>query len=118
MIKDSFAVQEAGARMLLLEAIPPELTNFISSALSIPVYSIGAGIPCDGQLTICADMLGMFQAFTPKFVKKYADVGKVITDAMTEYISDIKSLSFPEDKHVYHIKDSIEDFENLFNEFK
>lgn len=118
VIKDSFAVQEAGARMLLLEAIPPELTNFISSTLSIPVYSIGAGIPCDGQLTICADMLGMFQAFTPKFVKKYAEVGKVITDAMREYISDIKALKFPEDKHVYHIKDSIEDFENLFNEFK
>lgn len=118
LIKDALAIEEAGAGALLLEAVPPELTEFISKKLTIPVYSIGAGLPCDGQLIICGDMLGMFQAFTPKFVKKYANVAEVITNAFKEYVEDVKNERFPEDKHVYHIKDSIEDFEKLFAEFK
>jgi 3-methyl-2-oxobutanoate hydroxymethyltransferase len=118
MIEDALAVQEAGARMILLEAMPPELTAFITELLDIPVYSIGAGEPCDGQLIICGDMLGMFQAFTPKFVKKYANVAEVMTNAMKEYVADVKSSKFPEDKHVYHAQDSIEDFEKLFDEYR
>ncbi len=118
LIKDAIAIQEAGARALLVEAIPPELTEYISNKLEIPVYSIGAGLPCDGQLIICGDMLGMFQAFTPKFVKKYAKVAEVITKAFEEYREDVKGEKFPEDKHVYHIKDSMEDFEKLFKEFE
>ncbi|MGD9566792.1 MAG: 3-methyl-2-oxobutanoate hydroxymethyltransferase [Sedimentibacter sp.] len=117
LIKDALAIQEAGALALLLEAVPPELTEFIANKLTIPVYSIGAGLPCDGQLIICGDMLGMFQAFTPKFVKKYANVAEVITNAFKEYVDDVKTEKFPEDKHVYHAKDSKEDFEKLFQEF-
>lgn len=117
LIKDAIAIEEAGALALLLEAVPPEVTDFIAKKLSIPVYSIGAGLPCDGQLIICGDMLGMFQAFTPKFVKKYANVAEVITNAFKEYVEDVKTEKFPEDKHVYHAKDSLEDFENLFKEF-
>ncbi len=117
LILDAIAVQEAGARFLLLEAVPPELTEFITKKLSIPVYSIGAGEPCDGQLIICGDMLGMFQAFTPKFVKKYADVANIMINAMKEYIGDVKTSKFPADEHVYHVQDSLEDFNNLFNEF-
>jgi len=118
LIVDAKAVQDAGAKMLLLEAVPPELTEFITEILDIPVYSIGAGEPCDGQLIICGDMLGMFQAFTPKFVKKYGNVAEVCINAMKGYVEDVKQSKFPEDKHVYHIKDSSEDFENLFDEFK
>lgn len=118
LIKDAIAIEEAGARALLLEAVPPEVTEFISKKLTIPVYSIGAGLPCDGQLIICGDMLGMFQAFTPKFVKKYANVAEVVVEAFKEYVADVKSEQFPEDKHVYHIKDSLEDFEKLFKEFE
>ncbi|WP_409227594.1 3-methyl-2-oxobutanoate hydroxymethyltransferase [Gudongella sp. SC589] len=118
LIKDAIAIEEAGALALLLEAVPPELTEFIASKLSIPVYSIGAGLPCDGQLIICGDMLGMFQAFTPKFVKKYANVAEVITNAFKEYVDDVKGENFPEDKHVYHIKDSLEDFQKLFNKYE
>lgn len=117
LIKDAIEIQKAGALALLLEAVPPELTAFIANKLNIPVYSIGAGLPCDGQLVICGDMLGMFQAFSPKFVKKYANVAEVITNAFKEYVDDVKTEQFPEDKHVYHIKDSIEDFEKLFGEF-
>lgn len=117
LIKDAIAIEEAGALALLLEAVPPEVTEFISNKLTIPVYSIGAGLPCDGQLIICGDMLGMFQAFTPKFVKKYANVAEVITNAFKEYVDDVKNEKFPEDKHVYHAKDSMEEFEKLFKEF-
>lgn len=118
LIKDAIAIQEAGAKALLLEAVPPELTEFIWSKLDIPVYSIGAGLPCDGQLVIYGDALGMFQAFTPKFVKRYAEIAKVSIDALKDYVDDVKNEKFPEDKHVYHAKDSKEDFEKLFKEFK
>jgi 3-methyl-2-oxobutanoate hydroxymethyltransferase len=118
MIRDALAVQESGARMILLEAMPPELTAFIAELLDIPVYGIGAGLPCDGQLIICGDMLGLFQAFTPKFVKQYANVAEICVNAMKDYVDDVKKSDFPEDKHVYHVQDSIEDFERLFNEFR
>jgi len=118
LIKDAIAVEEAGAQALLLEAVPPEVTEFIAKKLTIPVYSIGAGLPCDGQLLICGDMLGQFQAFTPKFVKKYANIAEIIINAFKEYIDDVKNERFPEDKHVYHIKDSFEDFQKLFKEFQ
>ena len=118
LIKDALAVQEAGARALLLEAIPPEVTEYISNKLDIPVYSIGAGAPCDGQLLICGDMLGMFQAFTPKFVKKYANVAEEEINAFKKYIDEVKNGEFPKDEHVYHIKDSEEEFEELFDEFE
>src|SRR6056297_872723 len=118
LIKDALAVQEAGARALLLEAIPPEVTEYISNKLDIPVYSIGAGAPCDGQLLICGDMLGMFQAFTPKFVKKYANVAEEEINAFKKYIDEVKNGEFPTDDHVYHAKDSEEEFEKLFNEFE
>ena len=118
LIKDALAVQEAGARALLLEAIPPEVTEYISNKLDIPVYSIGAGAPCDGQLLICGDMLGMFQAFTPKFVKKYANVAEEEIKAFEKYIEEVKNGEFPKDEHVYHIKDSEEEFDKLFAEFK
>lgn len=117
LIKDAMAVQEAGAFAILLEAVPPELTAFIAKRLEIPVYSIGAG-PCDGQLLICGDMLGLFQAFTPKFVKKYANVAEIETNAFKQYIKEVKSGEFPTDDHVYHIIDSIEQFNDMFKEFE
>ncbi|HHU31386.1 MAG TPA: 3-methyl-2-oxobutanoate hydroxymethyltransferase [Clostridia bacterium] len=118
LIEDALALEKAGVHFLLLEAVPPELTGFITRKLTIPVYSIGAGLPCDGQLIICGDMLGMFQAFTPKFVKKYSNVAEIVINAFKEYIDDVKTQKFPEDKHVYHIIDSKEDFENLFAEYE
>lgn len=117
VIMDALAVQEAGAYALLVEAVPPEVTAFLASKLTIPVYSIGAGL-CDGQLLISGDMLGKFQAFTPKFVKKYANVAEVETNAFREYIRDVKSRQFPADEHAYHVTDPIEEFEKLFKEFK
>jgi 3-methyl-2-oxobutanoate hydroxymethyltransferase len=104
VVEDAIAVQEAGAMMLLVEAVPPEVTKYIWETLEIPVLSIGAGPHCDGQLLIVSDLIGQFQAFTPKFVKKYCNVAQVITDAMTEYVKEVKDVSFPdEDKYCYHM---------------
>ena len=118
LIHDAIAIQKAGAFALLLEAVPPELTEYISKKLTIPVYSIGAGLPCDGQLLICGDMLGLFQAFTPKFVKKYANVAEIEVNAFKEYVQDVKTGKFPTDDHVYHIlKGKEEDFAHMLREF-
>ncbi len=100
-VEDALAVQEAGAAMILLEAIPPEVSGYIRDLLTIPVLSIGAGPYCDGQLLIVSDMLGIFEAFTPKFVKRYAEVAKVCTDALTAYVQDVRNKTFPEPKHIY-----------------
>lgn len=100
-VEDALAVQEAGAAMILLEAIPPEVAGYIRDLLTIPVLSIGAGPYCDGQLLIVSDMLGIFEAFTPKFVKRYAEVAKVCTEALTAYAHDVQNKTFPEPKHIY-----------------
>jgi len=105
VVEDALAVQKAGAQMLLVEAVPPEVAQYIADTLTIPVFSIGAGKECDGQLLIVSDLIGQFQAFTPKFVKKYCDVATIITDAMKAYCADVREGKFPEDSHCYHMKD-------------
>lgn len=101
LIKDAEAVQQAGVFALLIEAVPPEVSAIIRDALHIPVYSIGAGLKADGQLMICADLLGLFQAFTPRFVKKYTSLADIITKAFREYIEDTKAKRFPAEEHTY-----------------
>ena len=101
LLEDAKAIQEAGAFALLVEAVPPEGCKIIRDELTIPVYSIGAGVHADGQLLIVADMLGIFQAFTPKFVKRYANLGDHILKAFQEYVGDVKAARFPEDQHTY-----------------
>jgi 3-methyl-2-oxobutanoate hydroxymethyltransferase len=101
LIQDARAIQEAGATFLLLEAVPPEVGKFISEDLKIPVYGIGAGLHVDGQLLIVSDMLGVFEAFTAKFVKKYANLAEEIMKAMEAYVRDVKGSKFPETKHTY-----------------
>jgi 3-methyl-2-oxobutanoate hydroxymethyltransferase len=105
VLKDAHAVEEAGAFSLLVEAVPPEVCKIIRDELTIPVYSIGAGIHADGQLMISSDVLGVFQAFTPKFVKKYANIAEEITKAFEAYIEDVRAQRFPEDQHTYKMID-------------
>ncbi|HXL05073.1 MAG: 3-methyl-2-oxobutanoate hydroxymethyltransferase [Firmicutes bacterium] len=105
LLLDAIAIEEAGAFSILLEAIPPEVGGAITERLSIPTLGIGAGINCDGQLLISGDMLGLVEAFTPKFVKKYVNLSELITKAIAEYISDIKEMQFPEEKHTYRMKE-------------
>ena len=118
VIEDAIAVERAGASFLLVEAVPPEICGFIAQKLTIPVYSIGAGADCDGQLTICADTIGMFEAFTPKFVKKYCDVASTIVAAYKEYVKDIKEVKFPGEEHVYHVIGDMAPFRELFKEYE
>lgn len=119
LIEDALAIEEAGAQLLLLEAVPPAVAQFITKKLSIPVLSIGAGLECDGQLLIVSDMIGQFQAFTPKFVKKYANVAEVITGAMKEYVKDVKVKSFPADEHCYHmLKGEEEKFKEMIKKYE
>lgn len=103
VVEDALAVQAAGAHMLLLEAVPPEVGRFITGRLSIPVLSIGAGPHCDGQLLIVSDLIGQFQAFTPKFVKKYANVAEVIAGALREYVREVRQGTFPTEDHCYRM---------------
>jgi len=102
LIKDALSIQEAGIKILLVEAVPPELTSALIKIVKVPVYAIGSG-PADGQVLTSADMLGYYEAFTPRFVKKYADVAKVITEAFGKYVKDIKEDKFPEKKHTYPV---------------
>lgn len=118
LIQDALAVQEAGAKMLLVEAIPPELAEVITRILKIPVLGIGAGVNVDGQILICGDMLGYFEAFTPKFVKKYANVAKVITDAIKQYVDDVRNCVFPGPEHTYSVlPEEKEKFEKVVKKY-
>ncbi len=103
LIKDALAIEKAGAFALLVEAIPPEVGKIITDMLKIPVLGIGAGMYTDGQVLIIGDMLGYFEAFTPKFVKKYANLAEVITKAFGEFIDDVRTGKFPEEKHCYRM---------------
>ncbi len=104
LLEDARAIEEAGASMLLVEGVPPETGKIITEALSIPVLGIGAGPYCDGQLLIVSDMLGLFEAFTPKFVKKYANLADIIRQAFQEYAREIREGKFPTLEHCYKMK--------------
>ncbi len=101
VIADAKAVEKAGVYALLVEAVPPEVCGIIRDKLSIPVYSIGAGLEADGQLMICSDVLGIFQAFTPKFVKKYENLAEKTINAFEDYIKEVRNGEFPKDVHTY-----------------
>ena len=103
LIKDARAVQEAGASFLLLEAVTPEVGKFITGDLEIPVYGIGAGPDCDGQLLIVSDVLGIWEAFTPKFVKKYANMAEESVKALQAYVGEVREGKFPTEEHCYKI---------------
>ena len=109
VVEDALAVQAAGAHMILLEAVPPEVGGFIARKLSIPALSIGAGLDCDGQLLIVSDLIGQFQAFTPRFVKKYANVAEVIIQAFREYVREVKEGKFPTEEHCYRMVEGEEE---------
>ena len=101
VVEDALAVKEAGAQMILLEAIPPEVGKYITENLDIPVLSIGAGPHCDGQLLIVSDAIGQFQAFTPKFVKRYCNVAEMVINGMKTYVAEVRAGEFPKDEHCY-----------------
>ena len=107
LIEDALAVQEAGAFAVTLECVPEKLATLVTKKLYIPTIGIGAGAGCDGQVLVYADMLGMFSDFTPKFVKRFAETGKLMTDAFKAYIEEVKAGTYPEAKHTYAIDEDV-----------
>lgn len=109
LIEDAIALQEAGAFAIVIECVPHKLAEYISEILSIPTIGIGAGNGCSGQVLVYQDMLGMYSDFTPKFVKKFANVGDVMTDAFKSYSDEVKTGQFPTEEHSFRIDDDIID---------
>ena len=106
LLAEALRIEAAGACAILVEGVPEVVGKLIAEKLTIPVYGIGAGSYTDGQLIIYADMVGYYDNFTPKFVKKYAEVGKELERAFTEYVSEVKAGQFPIDGvHTYKISD-------------
>lgn len=103
LIKDAQSLEEAGAFSILLEAIPPEVAKIITEKAKIPIISIGAGMYCDGQLLIVHDMLGFFDKFTPKFVKKYANLNGILKDVFEQYKKEVLAGEFPAREQCYGI---------------
>jgi 3-methyl-2-oxobutanoate hydroxymethyltransferase len=101
LMEDALLLQECGCFAIVLEKIPAELAKKVSSALQIPVIGIGAGPDVDGQVLVMQDMLGINKEFKPRFLRRYADLHGVITDAVQKYISDVKSRDFPNQQEKY-----------------
>ncbi|MDK2917823.1 MAG: 3-methyl-2-oxobutanoate hydroxymethyltransferase [Candidatus Petromonas sp.] len=107
IIDDALMLQEAGAFAIVLECVPEKLAKIVTEKLDIPTIGIGAGKYCDGQVLVTQDMLGMYTNFTPKFVKKYADLCEEIRGASQNYIREMKEGKFPSDKHTFSIDEEI-----------
>jgi 3-methyl-2-oxobutanoate hydroxymethyltransferase len=99
LIEDAIILEDAGCYALVLESIPVEVARMIAKRLAIPVIGIGAGMECDGQILVTHDVLGLFDRFTPSFVKKYADLYGEMEKAFQQYIADVKERKFPAAEH-------------------
>ncbi|CAM5791649.1 MULTISPECIES: 3-methyl-2-oxobutanoate hydroxymethyltransferase [Brevibacillus] len=107
LMDEAEALQEAGIFSLVLECVPEEVAALISAKLDIPVIGIGAGSSCDGQVLVFHDLVGYASQLQPKFVKRYADVGTSIRDAVRDYVSEVKERRFPAPEHVFHAKEEM-----------
>ena len=116
LLADAAALEEAGCFSIVLEAIPDRLAKLITGRASIPTIGIGAGPNCDGQVLIIHDLIGLFDRFTPKFVKKYTNINARILKALQEFREEVKSGAFPTAEHSYSISDEV--FEALVAELK
>lgn len=101
LVADAHAVQDAGAFAIVLEGIPLKLARRITAELTIPTIGIGAGPSCDGQVLVIHDILGLCEKYSPKFVKRYAELKPVISDAVSSYISEVKEGVFPTEGHSF-----------------
>ncbi|MCY4439328.1 MAG: 3-methyl-2-oxobutanoate hydroxymethyltransferase [Deltaproteobacteria bacterium] len=102
ILDDAMAVEQAGAFAVVLEGMPVQLAREITQRLSIPTIGIGAGMHCDGQILVAHDMLGLFDDFTPKFVKRYANLKETIGGAVRSYMEEVRTAAFPAEEHTFH----------------
>jgi len=101
LIEDALGLQEAGCFAIVLEAVPPPVAHAATHALAVPTIGIGAGADTDGQVLVWHDMLGFYEGHAPRFVKRYAELGEVIVEALGRYAEDVRSGAFPEEQHTY-----------------
>lgn len=97
LVDESRALEEAGCFSLVLECVPTELAELITSSVSIPTIGIGAGPACDGQVLVFHDLLGLYEGHQPKFVRRYAEIGNAIGDALSRYVADVREGNFPDE---------------------
>src|SRR5437870_62283 len=107
LLRDARAVEAAGAFSIVLESIPRELAARITSELRIPTIGIGAGPECDGQILVLHDMIGLSLGHTPKFARRYANVGEAISHAVAAYAEDVREGRFPADEESYHLSSEV-----------
>jgi 3-methyl-2-oxobutanoate hydroxymethyltransferase len=101
IVRDALAIEAAGAFAIVLEAVPPDVAERISRALTIPTIGIGAGVHCDGQVLVCTDLLGMARGHSPKFAKRYDDLADRIVGAVQDYVGEVRTGAFPGAEHSY-----------------
>jgi len=106
LLADALALEEAGCYAIVLEAIPADIAREITAALSIPTIGIGAGTGCDGQVLVSYDALGMDETFKPRFVRRYATLGQTIKDAVSHYVSDVRTGAFPSDAESFSVSEN------------
>jgi 3-methyl-2-oxobutanoate hydroxymethyltransferase len=114
LVEDALILEEAGCFSVVLESVPERLAELISKKISIPTIGIGAGAGCDGQVLVTHDLLGLFERFTPKFVKKYANFHNEMQKAFADFIEDVETKRFPAPEHTVEMKD--EEWEMLLKD--
>ena len=115
LVADAVALEDAGVFAMVLECVPGSLAQVITEIVTVPTIGIGAGAGCDGQVLVTNDMLGLFEKFTPAFVKQYVKLAPEIKNAVQSFIREIDSMDFPASEHTFG---SREDFSGLLDEFK
>jgi len=101
LLADARALERAGVFSLVLEAVPRGVAKWVTESVSVPTIGIGAGPDCDGQVLVCYDLLGLFQGFVPRFVKRYAELGDSVLGAARNYVAEVRAGQFPEDRHSF-----------------
>ena len=114
LIADAIAIERAGARMVVLECVPSEIAAIISQKLTIPTIGIGAGAGCDGQVLVWYDLVNIYDGFKPKFVKRFAEAGKLIEGAFKEYAEEVRNGSFPDEEHSFSTALEEEELKRLY----
>lgn len=116
LLADAQALEEAGAFSIILEAVPDRLAKLITERVRIPTIGIGAGPDCDGQVLVIHDLIGLFDRFTPKFVKRYANIFPILTEALEQYREEVLSGAFPGREHSFTMPDEV--YEALLRELE
>jgi 3-methyl-2-oxobutanoate hydroxymethyltransferase len=107
VVREALALQEAGAFMIIIEAVPAKLSTYITKKLHVPTMGIGGGPGCSGQLLVTPDVLGMFDKFTPSFAKRYQEFNKLMLQTFKQYAEEVRTGAFPDEEHSYAMSDEV-----------